>query len=98
MGELPGDQPQAPGSMLDGGPAHSSLPPRRPCAMGHKPHQPCLLIEAWLRGRLRNCFDDLEQRGQEIFLGGGGGLAGMVPSEILKNQRKPKRATSRGDH
>lgn len=91
MGELPGDQPQAPGSMLDGGPAHSSLPPRQPFSMGHKPHQPCLLIEAWLRGRLRNCFDDLEEGRQES-------LPGMVPSEILKNQRKSGQAMSRGGH
>lgn len=83
MGELPGDQPQAPGSMLDGGPAHSSLPPRRPFSTGHKPHQPCLLIEAWLRGRLRGSFDDLEEEeGQEKSSLG----SCMAPSEILKNK------------
>lgn len=93
MGELPGDQLQAPGSMLDGGPAHSSLPPRQLFSTRHKPHQPCLLTEAWLRGRLRHSFDDLEEGEQENLPG----RAGMA-HEILENQRNPRQAESRGGH
>lgn len=74
--------------MLDGGPAHSSLPPRRPFSTDHKPHQPCLLTEAWLRGRLRHSFDDLEE--------GRASKSSWEGWYDLGSQRTPGQAESRG--